>query len=230
MSAAGAYVVGSIPFGLLIGLAQGVDIRKHGSGNVGATNCGRVLGRKWGVLCLVLDMLKGLLPVLVAGWALGWLGCEALTADQAWRWLAVGFAAFVGHIYPVWLKFRGGKGVATGFGVILGIYPALTGPALAAVLTWMLLAWWTRYISVASMLAVALLPVFLAIRIAFKGGSRSGGIPFFVVTIALAALVVSRHHSNLSRLFRGEEPKWGGNAYDHADTEQEGRPPSPGTS
>src|SRR5690349_4488530 len=99
------YLSGSIPFGLLLGLWRGVDIRKAGSGNIGATNLGRVLGRKWGILCFVLDVLKGAVPVAAAGGAMGVLGRGDLPAGQAWGWLAVAVAAVLGHVFPVWLGF-----------------------------------------------------------------------------------------------------------------------------
>jgi len=131
---AAAYLIGSIPIGLLFASRRGVDIRKHGSGNIGATNVGRVLGRNWGWLCFVLDVLKGLLPVLGTGAWLGLLGEEArITPLSLLLWLAVGVTAILGHMFSIFIGFRGGKGVATGFGALLGIHPILTWPVLGAI-------------------------------------------------------------------------------------------------
>ncbi len=140
------YLIGSIPFGYLVARVRGVDIFAQGSGNIGATNVGRVLGKKYGVLVFLLDFTKGVLPVLATRFI-----------PSPWPdWLAVltGLAAFLGHLFPLYLGLRGGKGVATGTGVVLMLVP---GPALAALGVWLLavLAW--RYVSVASLLAVAAL-------------------------------------------------------------------------
>ncbi len=205
------YLAGSIPFGLLIGWMRGVDIRQAGSGNVGATNVGRLLGRPWGVGCFVLDVLKGLAPVLAAGWAMGLLGRIDLPPAQAWQWLAVAAAAVLGHVFPVWLKFKGGKGAATGFGVLLGFYPLLTWPGLAAMATWIVLVLGTRYVSLASMAAAVGLPVYLYL---IWGVARHQPIdrllPLLGVTAALALLVVVRHRGNIGRLLAGTESKIGG--------------------
>lgn len=204
-----AYACGSTPFALLIGLARGVDIRKQGSGNVGATNVGRVLGRRWGVLCFVLDVLKGLLPVLGAGAAMGLLGSRGLSSAQAWWWLAVGGAAVVGHVFPIWLRFKGGKGVATSLGVLLGFWPVLTLPGALAGLTWVALIKATRYVSVASIGAAVMLPLYF---VGVSRGMDRGGeefLPFLVVSILLALLVVVRHRANIARLRAGTENRVG---------------------
>ena len=114
-----AYLCGSIPMGLCIGFSRGMDIRTQGSRNIGATNCGRVLGRPWGVLCFILDVLKGLGPVLGAGLVLGYAGRSDLGSSEAWQWLCIAAAAVLGHVFPVWLKFQGGKGVATSVGMMI---------------------------------------------------------------------------------------------------------------
>lgn len=204
-----AYLAGSVPFGLLIGLARGVDIRVHGSGNVGATNLGRVLGRWWGVLCFMLDVLKGLLPVLLGGLALGYVGDATLPVSAAWRWLALGVAAVVGHVFPVWLKFRGGKGVATGLGVVLGFFPVLTVAGIVAAAVWGVTVRTTRYVSVASVSAASSLPVAMLAWVFATGYGRAAWLPFTVVTASLAGLVVWRHRTNLARLKAGTEPKIG---------------------
>ncbi len=204
-----SYLVGSIPFGLLLGLMRGVDIRKAGSGNVGATNAGRVLGRPWGVACFALDVGKGFAPVLTAGVMLGWAGQVDLASGDAWRWLAVAAAAVVGHVFPVWLAFKGGKGVATSLGVLLGFWPTLTLPGLVALATWVLVVLLTRYVSLASVAASLVLPVALLIISLARGLDLASLLPLLCVTTLLAALVVFRHRSNLVRLRQGTESKIG---------------------
>src|SRR5438105_3740910 len=122
-----AYAVGSIPFGLLVGLAKGVDVRKSGSGNIGATNVARLLGGRFFALVFTLDLLKGMLPVLAARYV---LGGEPKNLLYCILWILIGFAAIAGHMFSLFLKFRGGKGVATSAGVLLGIFPYFTYPAL----------------------------------------------------------------------------------------------------
>jgi glycerol-3-phosphate acyltransferase PlsY len=203
------YICGSVPFGLLIGRCKGIDIRKHGSGNVGATNCGRVLGRSWGVFCFLLDLLKGAAPVLAAGWWLGPLHEREMTAAMAGWWLGVAMAPIIGHVWPVWLRFRGGKGVATGFGVILGIWPYLTIPAIGAGLTWLLLLATFRYVSLASVVAALVLPLYFALAASAEGWAMAWAWPFMAVTAAMALLVIARHRGNLRRLWAGTESRVG---------------------
>lgn len=204
ISVLAAYLIGAIPFGLIIGWMRGVDIRKVGSGNIGATNLGRVAGRKWGLLGFLLDVLKGALPVLVAGLYFGWITDDVLLAPAAWQWLLIAVAAIIGHVYPVYLGFRGGKGVATSFGVLLGVWPYLTIPAVAGLLTWLLFASALRYVSLASVVAAVLLPCFIALAAACS--SRTFALsPFLIVTSLMALLVVVRHRSNIVRLLQGTE-------------------------
>jgi glycerol-3-phosphate acyltransferase PlsY len=156
-----AYLIGATPVGVLIGRAKGINIRQHGSRNIGATNVGRVLGKKFGVLCFVMDFLKGIVPVAGAGavnHVLG-LSAEELTSTQMWLWMAVAAAAVLGHMNSMWLRFGGGKGVATGFGAIIAMFNVLTLPALAAVVVWYVALRLSKYVSLASMLAVLTIPV-----------------------------------------------------------------------
>jgi len=134
----GAYLLGSIPFGLLIARAHGKDLRSVGSGNIGATNVSRALGRKWAYVCFLLDVLKGLIPTLAAMLLAGpeVSGSYSERLVMLWLWLAVGCAAVVGHIFPVYIRFKGGKGVATSFGVALGIWPYFTICAAVAIAVW----------------------------------------------------------------------------------------------
>ncbi|MEX0654944.1 MAG: glycerol-3-phosphate 1-O-acyltransferase PlsY [Phycisphaeraceae bacterium] len=202
-----AYLAGSLPFGLLIGRWQGVDLRAAGSGNLGATNVGRVLGRKWGLVCFALDAAKGLGPVLGYGLASGMVGGEADGALRALAWLSVAAAAMVGHVFPVWLKFKGGKGVATGLGALLGVWPTLTLPAAVAALVWLGTVRRTGYVSLASMLAAVSLPV-LAVLSGLMFDRPAGEVAVYAaVTAALAGLVVLRHRSNIARLRAGTETK-----------------------
>src|SRR6187551_1962512 len=120
-----AYLIGCVPFGLIVGLARGVDPRKGGSGNIGATNLGRLLGGKFFVLVFTLDLLKGLLPTALAA---SLLHGRALTTVDFILWLLVGFAAILGHMFSIFLGFKGGKGVATSCGVLLGVFPYYTLP------------------------------------------------------------------------------------------------------
>ncbi len=127
-----AYLLGSIPFGLIIARAYGKDLREIGSGNIGATNLSRALGKKWGYFCFCLDMLKGLLPMIATARLLS----KTPGSLDLIFWLAVGIAAVSGHIFPIYLRFKGGKGVATSFGVALGLWPYYTVCALIAFAVW----------------------------------------------------------------------------------------------
>jgi glycerol-3-phosphate acyltransferase PlsY len=147
------------PFGLLIAKAHGKDLRAIGSGNIGATNVARALGRKWAYVCFVLDVLKGLTPMVLMPLT-GAANAQSGPAGLA-MWMAVGCAAVVGHIFPVYLRFKGGKGVATSLGVVLGLWPYFTLCGAAALLSGDLRPVW-RYISLASIIAALLFPLFFA--------------------------------------------------------------------
>jgi glycerol-3-phosphate acyltransferase PlsY len=204
-----AYLVGSLPFGYLIGRAHGVDIRTLGSRNVGATNVGRVLGRKWGYLCFALDVCKGLLPVLLAGLYLrgGREGTPDLHAQVAW--LGAAFGAIAGHIFPVWLRFRGGKGVATSLGVLLGFYPYFTFAGLAALALWAAVALTWRYVSLASMAAAAAFPLLFVGACLLAGWPIGRLWPLLAFAVAIAGLVILRHRANIGRLLAGTENRIG---------------------
>ncbi len=213
----GAYLLGSIPFGVLIGRARGIDIREHGSRNIGATNVGRVLGRRYGLLCFILDMAKGAIPVLVAGSMLDTLGHTTLEsgAGQLWLWMLVALAALAGHMFSPFLRFGGGKGVATAFGGLVAMWPILTIPALVALGAWILVVMSTRVVSIASMAAALIMPIATLIMMLLTGGRNdpqpamldilaSGSAPL-LTTVGIAGLVLWRHRSNIRRLLRGEE-------------------------
>ena len=182
-----AYLLGSVPTGLLLARALGVNIRESGSGNIGATNVYRTMGRTVGILTLIGDCLKGLLPVLAAKW----LGLSDL-------WIAaIGLAAFLGHVYTIFLCFKGGKGVATALGVFLGTSPL---SVLFAVLIFALVLYRWRYISLASITAAAVIPVVVWL---------SGCNPeLTLMTLAIAGVVIFRHRENISRLRAGTENKF----------------------
>ncbi|MCC6675637.1 MAG: glycerol-3-phosphate 1-O-acyltransferase PlsY [Phycisphaerales bacterium] len=209
---AAAFLAGSIPTGLLIGRAKGIDIRRHGSGNIGATNITRVLGKGPGALCFAIDIAKGLIPTLVAGWVLGRLGQLRMPAADAWMWLAAMLAPVLGHIFCPWLKFKGGKGVATGLGVLLGVVPALTIPALLTFATWLAIYKTCRYVSLASLTAGLSLPLWtLAMFMLWPGRAAGdpfpppGSGPFLIVTTAMTLLVFWTHRANIRRLLKGQE-------------------------
>ncbi len=202
------YLVGSIPFALLIGKAHGVDIRKVGSGNVGATNVSRAVGRGWGLLCFLLDALKGLAPVLAAGLAMRWIGDAELRTVEAFAWLGVAAAAVCGHIFPVWLRFRGGKGAATGIGSVLGFWPMMTLPAVTALTIWILFVVFLRYVSLATVAAACALTASIAV-VAFTGSRPAATMPFLIVAGSLSALIIVRHRTNIARILGGTEPRIG---------------------
>ena len=213
----GAYVLGSIPVGLIIARLRGIDIRKHGSGNIGATNVGRVLGRRLGIVCFALDFLKGFLPVLAAGAVFRLLGKQSfqLESSQLWLWLAVAIAAVTGHVASVFLGFRGGKGVATTFGALAALWPLLAVPALIAVAAFAVTVKVSRYMSLGSMVAGVSLPVSCLAMLLLERSNQSigsrlvHGMPLLIVTALLAAMVVSRHRGNIGRIRAGTEPRIG---------------------
>jgi glycerol-3-phosphate acyltransferase PlsY len=201
----GAYLLGAIPFGLLIGLARGVDIRQHGSRNIGATNAGRVLGRKWGYLCLALDILKGFVPTLAASFI---LVAKPANATMLLQWILVGLAAVLGHMFPIYLKFRGGKGVATTIGVALGIFPYYTAAIAAALLLYALARFASGMVSVGSLVMAAAFPAAFFVYLRLNADmSLAVFWPLGVVAVLLGLLIIIRHAGNIGRLLRGEEPK-----------------------
>jgi len=205
----GAYLLGSVSFALILGKLNGINIREHGSGNVGATNLGRALGKKWGLTCFFLDLGKGLVPVLVYGRWAGLITNEVTTigAVEMLKWLAIGVAAVVGHVLPVFLRFKGGKGVATSAGALLGYWPVLSVPVLASAVLWFVVTKATAYVGLASVIAAAVLPIFV-VGFALLLGYEAGEIVVCgVVTALLAAMVIVRHRSNLARLRAGTEGK-----------------------
>src|SRR5262245_60605388 len=186
-----AYLIGSIPFALLLARRLGADLRRTGSGNLGAANVMRASGLRAGLLVAILDVAKGAVGVALA----------SRFSENASAPAIAGFAAVVGHIYPVWLRFRGGKGVATACGVFSVLTPAAVPPAIAV---FVLAVWATKYVSAGSVLATLALP-----PIAYAIGSPA---PAVLSAFAAAALIVFRHRSNLMRLRTGTERRLGARA------------------
>lgn len=205
-----AYLVGSIPFGLIIAKAHGINLRSVGSGNIGATNVSRALGRKWAYFCFGLDVLKGLIPTVVTLLVFkptsGQAGANHVQALAFW--LMIGCAAIVGHIFPVYVRFKGGKGVATSFGVALGIWPYYTLCALAALAIWVAFALKWRYVSLASMAASVAFLAALVIAVALVPNWRFDALwPLVVVATVIPAAVFIRHRENIGRLINGTESR-----------------------
>ncbi len=213
---------GSIPFGLIIARAKGIDIRSRGSGNIGATNVARVLGLRLGLLCFFLDLAKGLAPTLAYALSEGLLGQGELQPSQAWLWMGVWIAPILGHMFSPFVRFRGGKGVATALGSMLGVYPYLTVPALIALGAWGLLVWRWRMVGVASCVAAMIIPAAVLAGLG-NSGSISAAMPFVIITGALGALVIFKHRKNLARTLAGTEPKFG-----EPDSPQESESPPAG--
>ncbi|NLM72052.1 MAG: glycerol-3-phosphate 1-O-acyltransferase PlsY [Synergistaceae bacterium] len=190
------YLAGSFPTGYLVALCiKRVDIRTIGSGGTGATNVGRLLGNSWAKAVAVIDMLKGALPMVCA---------MLLAVEDPWIVPLAGFAGVVGHNYPVWLSFRGGKGVATTYGVVFFMNPWISFVvALAGGAVWLALLKLKGYVSLASMASLWCLPIFALLL--------SLPLPQIIVMSALAALATLRHKDNIKRLARGEESRFGRN-------------------
>jgi len=194
-----AFLVGGIPFGYLVGAAiLKDDIRKHGSGNIGATNVARLLGWKWGFVVLLLDALKGLLPTLATKLFLQDRGSEELVNLGA---ILAGICCILGHMYPIWLKLRGGKGVATALGVILVIAPLASGVALA---TFLIVFAVSRIVGLASIVSVT---SFAIAQLTFMGKDvfEFGHVPLTLFSTMIPALIVWKHRSNIMRMLRGDE-------------------------
>jgi len=185
------YFVGAIPFGLVISQMVGVDVRTQGSRNIGATNVNRVLGKKLGIITLICDCLKGLLPMYFAAVFLPEAGTKELFVALT------GLMAVLGHMFPVYLKFRGGKGVATGMGVLLYLSPLAVVISLVVFVATVAL---TGFVSAGSLLASGLIPLWLY----FLGASKTT----IGVAACVALLIWIKHHENINRLIHGQETSW----------------------
>ena len=185
-----AYLLGAIPNGLLIARLKGVDLQKVGSGNIGATNVFRCVGKGWGVLAFVLDAVKGFVPAFCFP--------RLLEAAPPWLGLACGVAAVAGHNWPVWLKFKGGKGVSTSAGMLLGIAPAAVGIGFAVFALTMAL---TRIVSLGSILAAVAVPTAYLWMNGTDNRLLAGAL------VLMGGLVIVKHRANVGRLLKGTEPR-----------------------
>jgi glycerol-3-phosphate acyltransferase PlsY len=202
-----AYLMGSISFGYLAGRLKGVDLRTQGSKNIGATNAGRVLGRKYFFMVFLLDLLKGFFPTMLAGQIL-FLG-KVSPHIACLLWLMVAFAAIAGHNWPCWLKFKGGKGVSTSLGVVLAIYPYYTYPGLIALAVWIILVKISGYVSLGSIIGAATFALSYFILIfCVPGWTFRDQWPMVVFAAAMSALLILRHGANIRRLCSGTESKF----------------------
>lgn len=216
-----AFLLGSIPFGLIIATVKGIDIRQHGSGNIGATNVLRVIGQKYGITCLFLDALKGFIPTVVA------ISCIRFPEMQNPLSLATlipfsaefpmqtaqlfqvltGLFAILGHNYSPWVGFKGGKGIATSAGVLIALMPAAI---LILIIVWAVVFFVSKYVSLASIVAAAVLPLITLWGSWFHGKIQNGtwNKTLFVFTIIIAVLAIWKHRGNISRLRQGTENRF----------------------
>ena len=181
------YLLGCIPFGILVARINKVNLREHGSGNIGATNVSRVLGKKTGLVTLAGDLSKGLAAVVIASRLL----------DSHWQIAVAGLMAFTGHVYPVFLKFKGGKGVATGLGIFLFLMPVATVSAMGV---FAVTLWASAYVSLGSVLASLLLPIF--------GIFYQYPPEFMAVSVIVALIVLHKHTENMQRILDGKESRF----------------------
>jgi len=188
----GAYLIGGIPFGFIIGKMRGVDVRTVGSKNIGATNVFRTVGKKWGLIAFACDVLKGMLPVLL---------CKSFAPSDHLP-LYVGIASVMGHMLTPYMKFKGGKGVATAFGMLLGLIPGVVGCAFAI---FSIVFACSHFISLGSCLAA----LFLALAIWFPilGTCGSADLPQCILVTLIALFIIYKHRSNIGRLVKGTENK-----------------------
>lgn len=199
------YLLGSVPFGIIISKAHGKDLRSIGSGNIGATNVARALGRKWAYFCFLLDVLKGLVPMLVFR---ALIEIPRPTPGTLSLWLLVGCAAILGHIFSLYLKFKGGKGVATSLGVALGLWPYYTICGAAAFVIWASITLIWRYVSLASIIASIAFPLVLVLAIVLIPEWDFTNLwPLLITATAIPLMVIIRHRENIKRLLAGTESK-----------------------
>lgn len=216
-----AFLLGSIPFGLIIATVKGVNIREHGSGNIGATNVLRVIGKKYGVTCLLLDALKGFIPVVIAISLIRFEGMKnpmtlaallpyarefpMLTAQMFQ--VITGLCAVLGHNYSPWVGFKGGKGIATSAGVLIAMMPAAI---VILIVVWLLVFLISRYVSLASIVAAAVLPLVTLWGSWFHGKIQNGtwNKPLFFFTLIIGILAIWKHRSNIERLRAGTENRF----------------------
>jgi acyl phosphate:glycerol-3-phosphate acyltransferase len=193
-----SYFIGSIPWGYLFARRKGIDIRQQGSGNIGAANAARVMGKGWGYVVFLCDFLKGILAV-----TLGWLLAAYYGADVVLGGVVAGIACVVGHDYTIWLRFKGGKGIATLAGAALALLPLLF---ISFGVTWIVVFFISRYTSLASICGVLALPIAVAFFVAKTDPAFSCLLLF---SVSMAVLAIWRHRSNIVRLLNGTENRFG---------------------
>ncbi|MDI6733161.1 MAG: glycerol-3-phosphate 1-O-acyltransferase PlsY [Planctomycetota bacterium] len=219
--AVAGYLIGSIPFGyIIVKLVKGIDIRTVGSGNIGATNVGRIAGWPWGILCFLLDAAKGFIPTfyivinndysfVLWGISITYTS-DGVILSNTTIGIPIALGIILGHLFPVYIRFRGGKGVATGLGVFLALFFL---PTTGAVVVWLIFLLILRYVSLASIMAVISLPLWFAWMIeVYVPRLWSDVLPLMIFCIAIAMLVIIKHIPNIKRLIKGTEPKvrlWG---------------------
>lgn len=194
-----SYLMGSVPAGYIAGRFAGIDIRRVGSGNIGATNVLRVLGKPYGYAVFLFDFCKGVGAVRVSILIIN--AAHPGNQESELVGIMAGVLCVLGHTYPVWLGFKGGKGVATSVGVLFGLMPAA---ALTVLAVWFVTFQATKYVSVASIVAAVALPVTTAVMVRFE----KAGMPLVYFSACLAVVIVWRHRSNVSRLMKGTEPSF----------------------
>ncbi len=195
-----AYFCGSLPFGYWAGLMKGTDVRKHGSGNIGATNVIRVLGKGIGIPVFILDLLKGLVPVALAEWWMKNHGANLNTASLIAVCCAA--ASVLGHMFPFLLGFKGGKGVATSTGALIGLAPFTL---LITAIVWLAVYFSSRMVALASIAAALALPIAMLLVMTFQG---SWNLVLLALGIVMGVLVVVRHRSNIARILAGTENRF----------------------
>jgi glycerol-3-phosphate acyltransferase PlsY len=195
-----SYLAGATPFGYMVARWKGLDIRQHGSGNIGATNVIRVLGKKIGLPVFALDVLKGLLPVIAAK---TW--CQQHTFDPTWASLLAALGSVLGHNFTFWLGFKGGKGIATSAGAMLAVLPIALG---IAILLWVIFFYATRYVAVASIIAGLSLPLTVLAQRALSAPGQAPALPLLGFATIIGGLATWRHRSNIRRLRDGTEHRF----------------------
>jgi len=208
-----SYLIGSIPFGFLIGRLRGIDVRKHGSGNIGATNVFRILGPRWGIFVFFCDAGKGVAAVLLAKWLAGnfpvgfslgpEMHLEATHFEPVVGGILAAIWCIVGHSFPVWLRFSGGKGVATSAGVMFGLLPLAS---VVGFVVWVIVFYSTRYVSIASLSASCALA--LSVLVIPEDPAHSERWPLFVLALVAVILIFWRHRANIERLRNGTEHRF----------------------
>jgi glycerol-3-phosphate acyltransferase PlsY len=194
-----SYLIGSIPSGYLVSHSQGIDIRQHGSRNIGATNVLRVMGKKWGYIVFLCDFLKGFFAV-----KLGWFVAGHFFLSPVSGGVLAAIACILGHNYTIWLGFKGGKGIATSGGVVLALFPLIVICCVAII--WIVVFYAGKYVSLASIIAAVALPVAVFLMVAKTGTDFW---TLFGFSVLIGALAIWRHQSNIIRLINGTESRFG---------------------